>query len=310
MKKLFVLVCTLFFVLALTACGNESTGDNSGETRTVTQSNGTEYTIPVDVERIVGATPAVTEIIVGMGEGDKLVAIDNYSVDVEGIDPELPTFDTLAPDIEMLLGLNPQVLIASSTSQISDEDPYATLTEQGVTVIYLDNSVSLEGIMEDISFLGDIVGNTEKAAEMNTAIQEKRDEISAIGSTIPTAEQKTVYFEIAPAPDICTFGTGNFLNEIITLVGAKNAFGEEEGWINPNEETIINKNPDVILTNVNYGEEDQVKAIKARAGWDNISAVANDAVYMIDANASSRPTQNIVKAMDEIAQAIYPELYQ
>lgn len=311
MKKILALVLAIVMTLSLSACGgNDSTASDNGETRIVKDRNGTEYSIPTDVERIIGATPAVTEIIAGLGEADKLVAIDNYSTDVEGIDADLPTFDTMAPDIEMLIGLEPQVLIASSNSQVSDDDPYKTLTEQGVTVIYMDNSVSLDGIMQDITFIADIVGNSEKGTEMTTSIKDKMTEISDIAATIPDDQKKSVYFEISPAPDLCTFGTGNFLDEILTLVGAKNCFGDKEGWITPSEEAIIGQNPDVILTNVNYTQDDQVKFIKARSGWEGINAVKNGEVYMIDANASSRPTQNIVKAMDQIAQTIYPDLYK
>ena len=48
----------------------------------------------------------------------------------------------------------------------------------------------------------------------------------------------------------------------------------------------------------------------SRDGWDNITAVKEKAVYSIDANSSSRPTQNIIKALKEMAKAVYPEHYE
>lgn len=308
MKRIVVFLMTALLCCALMACSSqeETAGDqNDQKTRTIVYQD-REYTIPADVDRIVGATPSVTEIIAGLGAADKLVAIDNYSTDVEGVEEGLPTFDTMSPDIELLMSLDPQILIASTNSQLNDDDPYKTLTEQGVTVIYMDNSVSLEGIMDDILFLGDIVNQKEAAQTMVNEMQASIDEIAAIGETI--TDRKTVYFELAPAPSISTFGTGNFLNEIIELCGAENVFGDEEGWLSPNAEAIITKAPDVIITNVDY-MDDQVNEIKAREGWDSIPAVVNDEVYLVEANASSRPTQNVVKAMEKIAEAIYPEYY-
>ena len=41
----------------------------------------------------------------------------------------------------------------------------------------------------------------------------------------------------------------------------------------------------------------------------NINAVKHDEVYYIDANSSSRPTQNIIKALKEMSKAIYPDEY-
>ncbi|MEE0775490.1 MAG: ABC transporter substrate-binding protein [Bacillota bacterium] len=309
MKKLITILLSAIFCLSLIACSadkNDTDEPSNATEKTVTY-NGQDYTIPADATRIVGATPSVTEIIAGLGAADKLVAVDNYSTDVEGIDTALPTFDTMSPDIEMLMSLEPQILIASTNSQLNDDDPYKTLTEQGVTVIYMDNSVSLEGIMNDIKFLGEIVNKEDEAQSMADEMRKSIDEIADIGKTI--TDQKTVYFELAPSPNITTFGTGNFLNEILELCGAVNIFGDEEGWISPNAETIITKAPDVIITNVDY-MDDQVNAIKAREGWSSIPAVANDEVYLVEANASSRPTQNVVKAMKEIAKAVYPEYYQ
>jgi iron complex transport system substrate-binding protein len=99
---------------------------------------------------------------------------------------------------------------------------------------------------------------------------------------------------------------------MLELVGAINAFKNEpdvNGWLSLSEEVILSKNPDVILVNISY-IPDIVNEIKARPGWDSLNAVQNNAVYYIDANASSRPTQNIVQALDEIAKAVYPDKYK
>ena len=40
-----------------------------------------------------------------------------------------------------------------------------------------------------------------------------------------------------------------------------------------------------------------------------INAVKNNQVYYIDSNSASRPTQNIIKALKEIAKATYPDKY-
>ena len=83
----------------------------------------------------------------------------------------------------------------------------------------------------------------------------------------------------------------------------------QDAWISPSEESVIDANPDVILTNVNY-VENPTKEIMSRGGWDNITAVKEKAVYSIDANSSSRPTQNIIKALKEMAKAVYPDEFK
>lgn len=72
---------------------------------------------------------------------------------------------------------------------------------------------------------------------------------------------------------------------------------------------MIEASPDVIITNADY-RDDPVADIMERSGWSVIPAVANEEVYLVAANATSRPTQNIIDGIDLIAKAVYPEYYQ
>ena len=80
---------------------------------------------------------------------------------------------------------------------------------------------------------------------------------------------------------------------MVEIVGAENIFKNEDTWISPSEESVINANPDIILTKVDY-VENPTEEIKSRGGWQNINAVKNDEVYYIDTNSVSRLTHNII----------------
>lgn len=95
---------------------------------------------------------------------------------------------------------------------------------------------------------------------------------------------------------------------MIEIIGATNVLASEEGWISVSEETAVAADPDVILTNVNY-IENPVEEIKSRAGWENMKAIKNNDVYYIDNMSSSLPNHNIVKALEEMAKAVYPDKY-
>ena len=64
----------------------------------------------------------------------------------------------------------------------------------------------------------------------------------------------------------------------------------------------------MILTNVNY-VENSIEEIQSRNGWESINAIKNKEIYSIDKNSSSRPSQNILKALNEMAKAVYPDVY-
>jgi iron complex transport system substrate-binding protein len=154
--------------------------------------------------------------------------------------------------------------------------------------------------------LGDVFGVQERAAEIIAEMTGSINAIAEIGSTI--TDKKSVFFEIGALPYLYSFGTGTFLNELIELVGATNAMAGNEGWMSVTEEAAIDANPDVILTNVNY-IEDPIGEILSRAGWDSVTAIANGDVHSIDTDSSSQANQYVVKALYEIAFAVYPEAF-
>ncbi len=268
---------------------------------------GNEVTMPNKVERIISTAPANTEVLVELGLADKLVAIDKYSSDVEGIPNDIEQIDFLNPDAEAIIALEPDLIIASGHNKSgSSDDPFKLVKEAGISVVYIPSSESIEGIYEDIMFIADITNSKEKGQQIVDNMKSQIDEIAKKAESIQ--DKKKVYFEIAPAPNLYSFGNSTFLNEMIELIGAENIFKDENGWIAPSAESVIDKNPDVILTNVNY-IDNPIEEIKSREGFENINAVKNNEVYQIDKNSSSRPSQHIIKALNEMAKAIYPDVY-
>ena len=282
------------------------TGCNSSQP-TVKDREGNDIILPEKINRIISTIPSNTEILVALGLKDKIIAVDNYSKDVEGINPDVTFIDLMNPDAETIIELNPDIIIASEINKMGGRDPFSLLKESGITVVYVTISDSIQGIYDDIIFIGEITKTSEKATEIIENMKKEIENYRKIGETI--TEKKRVYFEISPAPDLFTFGKGSFLQEILEIVGADNVFADKGKGIAISSEAILEANPEVILTNVNY-IDNPIEEIKSRDGWNSITAVATDQVHYIDANSSSRPSQNIVNAIKEIGHAIYPELYE
>ncbi len=118
-----------------------------------------------------------------------------------------------------------------------------------------------------------------------------------------------MYFEVAPAPNMYSFGSGVFLNEMIEYIGAENVLSGQSGWFTVEGETVVAANPDVIFTNANY-TDNPIQEILSRDGWAGISAIADKNVFSIDSNSSSQPNHNIIKAMRQMAEILYPDYYK
>lgn len=303
-KKLLSLMA--IFVMAMmifVGCSNKPT--------TMQDREGNEFNVPKEVNTIISTAPSNTEVLVALGLADKLVAVDKYSADVEGISEELPKIDFRNPDAEAIIALNPDIVIASGHNKVGDEDPFALIKEAGIPVAYIPSSYSIDGIYEDIEFIANLTNTEKKAKELVDSMKKEVEKIKAIGDKI--TDKKNVYFEIGAGSGLYTFGNGTFLNELIETVGATNIFADENSWITVTPEAVIDANPDVILANspgTNEAGLTAIEDIESRDGWDTITAVQNGDVYSIDNNASSRPSQNVIKALKEIARAIYPDEYK
>lgn len=298
-KKVFSLIMLVVMSLSLfVGCGEK--------TVTMKDREGNEFTAPKKLERIISTAPSNTEVLVALGLSDKLVGVDKYSADVEGVSESITKFDFRNPDAEAIIALNPDIIIASGHNREGNEDPFKVLKEAGIPVVYIPSSDSIEGIYGDIEFIAEVTDKKEEGKKIVDEMKEEVQKIKDVASTI--TDKKKVYFEIGSTPNLYSFGSKTFLNELITTVGAENILSDEEGWISPTEEIIITKNPDVIITNEDY-IENATEVIKARPGFDTINAVKNNEIFLVDKNASSRGSQNVIIALKEIAKAVYPDKY-
>lgn len=274
------------------------------KTTVMTDRSGTQFNLPKKVTTIISTAPSNTEILVELGLADKLIAIDKYSSDVLGVPEDLPKIDFRNPDAETLVGLKPDIIIASGHNKSGSEDPFAAVKEAGIEVVYIPVSSSIEGIYEDINFIAEITGTEKKGTEIVDNMKNEINSIKEIGDKV--TNKKSVYFEIGSTPSLYSFGNNTFLNEMIEVIGAKNILSNENSWISPSEEIILKANPDVILTS--EPTENIAQSIKTRDGWKDVNAVKQNNIFVIDKNSSSRPSQNIIKALKEMANAVYPEM--
>jgi iron complex transport system substrate-binding protein len=298
-----VLVCVgswLIISLFLSSC-------SADKGREIIDRSGRAVKINGTINRIVSTAPSNTEIISDLGQAHKLVAIDRHSANVVGIPEGLPQLDFLYPDAEVIIKLEPDIIIANGHNATgTGEDPFRLLREMGIPVVYISMSKSIEDIYQDIAFIAGLLQAREKGEEIIDSMKAQVAKINQKTAYIDV--KRTVYFEISAAPDMITFGKDSFLNDMISVIGARNIF-ENDNWIvSPSAEVIIERNPDVILTNVNY-INDPIGEIKRRPGFNHISAVINNRICQIETDSSVRPSTRIISALRQMSIAVYPELY-
>jgi iron complex transport system substrate-binding protein len=277
-------------------------GCSASKGREIIDRSGRTVIVKDTINRVVSTAPSNTEIITDLGQAHKLVAIDRHSANVAGIPGGLPQLDFFYPDAEVIINLEPDIIIANGHNATgTGEDPFRLLREMGIPVVYISMSKSIDDIYQDIAFIADLLQSPKKGEEVINSMKAQIAEISQKAAQTDT--KKTVYFEISAAPEMYSVGKDSFINDMIITIGAVNIFGNDNWLVSPSAESIIDRNPDVILTNVSY-IDDPIAEIKNRPGFNHINAVINDRIYQIDTDSSVRPSSRIILALRQMAQAV------
>jgi iron complex transport system substrate-binding protein len=270
---------------------------------TITDDLGNEVTIEAEPQRIVSMAPNHTEILYALGLGDKVVGVTEYcnSPPEAQEKPKVGGFSNI--DLEQVVGLNPDLVLGTS---IHAQSVGPALAERGLKVVLIDPE-TVEDVLEKIVLVGKVAGREETAIAL---ADELRGRIEATMARVQKAEHKPrVYWELSN--DLYTAGPGSFIEDLITRAGGINiAADTKEQWPQLNLEALILADPEVIvLADHPYGET--AEGVKARPGWADISAVKNDRIVeILDDNLVSRPGPRMAEALEFVAKALHPELFE
>ena len=271
--------------LSLLLCLYPSLATAVNTSFTVTDMAGQEITFDKPVEKAVALTASDCEIIFALEAEEALVGRGeycDYPLEVKDIESVQSGYDT---NIEKIIALEPDVLFMSTMALTQEQ--VNQLEKAGIRVVISD-ARDIAGTYTAIRLLGKILGKEEKAEQIINGMKTVFNSIQAN----KLARTQTIYFEVSPLTwGLWTAGTGTFMNEIAELIGIRNCFGDNSGWVSISQEQVLEKNPDFILTiTMYYGDGPTPKEeIMGRAGWENVTAVKNGNILNLVNNELSRP---------------------
>jgi iron complex transport system substrate-binding protein len=325
-RSLFALIIAMLLMIGTIGCNasdqtsntnteqatDKSNDENNAESKTfpVTITDGIGQTITLEKapERIVSLIPSNTEIIYALGYGDKIIGVtdlDNYPEEVLNKEK----VGGMELNLEKIISLNPDLVLANEWHKNGAVDVVAKLQEAGITVLVVKDATSLEEVYETIRLLGQVTGMNGKAEEVVATMKDRYAAIVEKAKEIKDSDKKSVWVEISPPPELYTTGKGTFMHELIEAVGAVNVAGEQEGWPMLTEEQVVASNPDVILLTYNY-VDNAVESTLTRSGWEEVTAIKEKQVYLINGDTISRPGPRLMDALEEIAKTVYPDVYK
>ncbi len=272
---------------------------------TVTDMMGREISLEAPAEKVVAITASDCEILYAIGAGDAIVGRGEYCDYPEEVLAVPAVQSGYETNIEQIIALEPQLVFMNAMDQ--SEQQVSALEEAGIPVV-MCNAADIAGVYESIELIGTVMGKSEEACSVIDGMKKTFEDIAA---KVPeSGEKKTVYFEVSPLEyGLWTAGANTFMNELAEMLGMENAFADVEGWAEISEEQVLERDPDYIVTVAMYFGDGltPVEEIMARKGWENLTAIKNNAVFNADNNEITRPAPRLTLAAEALYDFVYAE---
>lgn len=270
---------------------------------TLTDDEGTAVTIKATPEKIVSLTPAATEILFALGAGPRVVATTEFA-DYPSAAATLPhVANFTAVDVEKIVGLEADLVIAGGNF-FNPPEAITRLRGLGVPVVVV-YAPDVASALKDIALIGTAVGLPDKAAAMTAAMQAGFDAVGTATAGLP--KPRTFYeIDVSTGP-IYTVADASVYVELITLAGGTPiTTGSKTDYAIPLEK-LIAADPELILL-ADAAYKVTADQVKARAGWNVMTAVKTGAIRPVDDVLVTRPGPRLVEGLRALAVAIHPDL--
>ncbi|MEX1000284.1 MAG: ABC transporter substrate-binding protein [Thermodesulfobacteriota bacterium] len=257
-------------------------------------------------QRIVSLSPNLTQVIYALGYMDQVVGVtifDEYPPQVIDL-PKIGGW--INPNYEAILALKPDLVVLMKDQDISFGDKLRTL---GLKTFIAKSNDSINDIIQAISGLGEILGESEEAKKLTLGIQSDLNEIE---QKTKNTKKKSVMIVVGRNPgtleDIYVIGRNNYIDELITLAGGENVVENERNALKITKEAIFTFNPDVIIE-INHQQIDREAEILAI--WSTlkqVEAVKNNQVHILSSKVLLHPSQRIVDGAQTLTDILHPEI--
>lgn len=281
-------------VVLLCSCASRSS--SPAGVRTIIDELGRDVHVTAQPQRIVSLAPSVTEILFALGAGDRVIGVTSYCDFPPEARLKESVGDTLKPSVERIVALRADLVIVSTASQV--ESSVQKLEELGIPV-YVSNPRSVEGVLESIDKMGELIDVRDVARELTRKLRSRilSIESRAVGPAPPSV------FVILGTEPLITAGGASFINDLVSRAGGRSISSDVKGdYPQYSLETAVAKQPEIIFLQAggNVLPERLRQTPAARAGR----------VYRLDDDLLLRPGPRVVDGLEQMAAKIHPEAFK
>jgi len=241
--------------------------------------------------RIVSLAPSITEILFALGLDDRIVGVTSYcNYPLEAAKKD-KIGDTTHPSLEKIVALKPDLVIASTASQL--EQLVQRLDAIGIPV-YVSDPRDLDGVLATIGRIGDVCGVGDRAQQLGSQL---RGRIEAVEDHVKGLERPKVLVILGGQP-LITIGGASFVNDLVVRAGGQSiSASENSDYPQYSLESAVAARPEVIFFQA--GSEEFPRRLRetpaARAGR----------IFHIDDDLLLRPGPRVVDGLEQMAAKIH-----
>ncbi len=242
---------------------------------------------------------ALNETVAALDREEILIArteADRYPSSIA----EKPVIGThMRPNIEMIVGLNPDLVVQMAGRRESEEALQA-LDRLGLKTA-LFRAASFPELLSVFQRLGVLLGADEPAASL---IISTRKRLNNIGRMVALEPAPSVFFEVR-YPNLLAAGRSSMISDVIKHAGGRNCLDSPEKLVRLNEEKLLHLDPEVYL--IQRGPMNpEPTPLDERPHYSTLKALKNGRVHVVEELKYSRPGPRSIEAVEELATLLHP----
>jgi len=261
--------------------------------------------------RIVSLSPSCTETVNSVSGIQKLVGTDSYSNYPEYVvkgheNGSIAIVGSYTdPSYESIMSTSPE-LVYCDASTYNDIQMASMLRASNVNAVVLYNGEDIDTIVKNIFITGTSMNHGLGAKAYIEKIYYSMDAIEE--KITKTGTRTMVALSNDPAPWVA--GNYTYINDILTKLGAVNAFGNLNGWTNITPESIVQQNPEliIIIDSYKYTKDGYSNMLSIMSpDWKSTDAYKNGNIYLYCedfGDLGSRPGPRFVQLMEIMGETI------
>ena len=248
-------------------------------------------------QRIVSTAPSITETLFDLGLGENVVGVTENCHYPEEVKSKAKIGKAFSVSSEAVVSLKPDtVFVLSAYGELASK-----MKAAGLKTVILDQT-SVQGFVDSI----DVVAQTCKIQEKGRDFKAKFEPY--LKNNEKEGEKKKILilvgrdYENSTIKDAYAVGDDRFLNVIIDLCGATNAYTGNMAYPKIQLEGILSLNPDIVIDIITANDLTPEKLDFIAKSWSglDINAVKNGKVFIKTEDFWSLPGPRFVKIIEEI----------